>query len=170
MKTAKEMVEFASNGVKLTKSMIKGFSLIEESLSSDENILYSAGVFLENKNSAQVAFAITDRRIMIAHKSMFSNDVIVIMPDMINDISLNKKFTGDFITIVTGKDILTISAYKNKGNDLISSIHSAMNSTKNSDSQNISAADEIVKYKKLLDEGIITESEFQLKKKQLLDL
>ena len=163
MKTAKEMVEFASNGVKLTKSMIKGFSLIEESLSS-------AGVFLENKNSAQVAFAITDRRIMIAHKSMFSNDVIVIMPDMINDISLNKKFTGDFITIVTGKDILTISAYKNKGNDLISSIHSAMNSTKNSDSQNISAADEIVKYKKLLDEGIITESEFQLKKKQLLDL
>lgn len=45
-----------------------------------------------------------------------------------------------------------------------------MNSTKNSDSQNISAADEIVKYKKLLDEGIITESEFQLKKKQLLDL
>ena len=67
MKTAKEMVEFASNGVKLTKSMIKGFSLIEESLSSDENVLYSAGVFLENKNSAQVAFAITDRRIMIAH-------------------------------------------------------------------------------------------------------
>lgn len=35
---------------------------------------------------------------------------------------------------------------------------------------NISAADEIRQYKQLLDDGIITEEEFQAKKKQLLDL
>ena len=35
---------------------------------------------------------------------------------------------------------------------------------------NSSAADEIVKYKKLFDDGIITEDEFNAKKKQLLGL
>lgn len=35
---------------------------------------------------------------------------------------------------------------------------------------NFSAADEIIKYKKLLDDGIISEEEFQTKKKQLLKL
>ena len=34
----------------------------------------------------------------------------------------------------------------------------------------VSAADEILKFKKLLDEGIITQEEFDLKKKQLLGL
>ncbi|MBQ8504147.1 MAG: SHOCT domain-containing protein [Clostridia bacterium] len=34
----------------------------------------------------------------------------------------------------------------------------------------ISAADEIAKFKKLLDEGVITEAEFEAKKKKLLDL
>ena len=34
----------------------------------------------------------------------------------------------------------------------------------------ISSADEIIKFKKLLDQGIITQSEFDLKKKQLLGL
>lgn len=37
-------------------------------------------------------------------------------------------------------------------------------------SQNISSADEIAKYKKLLDEGVITQEEFDAKKKQLLGL
>lgn len=33
-----------------------------------------------------------------------------------------------------------------------------------------SRADEIMKYKKLLDSGVITQEEFEVKKKQLLDL
>lgn len=38
------------------------------------------------------------------------------------------------------------------------------------ESHSISAADEIKKYKLLLDEGIITDEEFMIKKKQLLGL
>ena len=37
-------------------------------------------------------------------------------------------------------------------------------------SSNISIADEIVKFKKLVDDGVITKEEFEAKKKQLLDL
>ena len=36
--------------------------------------------------------------------------------------------------------------------------------------QNVSAADEITKFKQLLDTGIITQEEFDAKKKQLLGL
>jgi len=36
--------------------------------------------------------------------------------------------------------------------------------------QSVSAADEIVKYKKLLDDGVITKDEFETKKKQLLGM
>ena len=38
-----------------------------------------------------------------------------------------------------------------------------------SESSNISAADEIIKFKKLLDDGIITQDEFDTKKQQLLN-
>lgn len=47
---------------------------------------------------------------------------------------------------------------------------SFQNNTNNGDSANISSADEIRKYKELLDDGIITEEEFNAKKKQLLNL
>ena len=40
----------------------------------------------------------------------------------------------------------------------------------NSVNNSIDAADEIVKFKKLADDGIITQEEFEAKKKQLLGL
>ena len=55
-------------------------------------------------------------------------------------------------------------------------IRAAFNQYKERDSvevevaNNVSAADEIMKFKELMDAGIITEEEFELKKKQLLGL
>ena len=43
-------------------------------------------------------------------------------------------------------------------------------SEENTDEKSPSAADEILKYKQLLDMGVITQEEFDLKKKQLLNL
>ena len=43
-------------------------------------------------------------------------------------------------------------------------------SSQNTTIQTISSADELKKYKELLDEGIITQTEFDAKKKQLLNL
>ena len=42
--------------------------------------------------------------------------------------------------------------------------------SKNNINNNISNAEEIAKYKKLLDDGIITQEEFETKKKQLLNI
>ena len=40
---------------------------------------------------------------------------------------------------------------------------------KKGNESNISSADELTKYKKLLDDGVITQEEFDIKKKQLLE-
>ncbi|WP_218976437.1 SHOCT domain-containing protein [Bacillus cereus] len=44
------------------------------------------------------------------------------------------------------------------------------NKSKPQVSASVSGADEILKYKELLDQGVITEEEFQAKKKQLLGI
>ena len=55
---------------------------------------------------------------------------------------------------------------------LTNSLNEQLNRNENTVSQNTvtSSADEIVKLKKLADDGIITQEEFEAKKKQLLDL
>lgn len=49
-------------------------------------------------------------------------------------------------------------------------IQELQNTTQNSNSYQISSADEIKKYKELLDNGIITQEEFEAKKRQLLGI
>lgn len=45
-----------------------------------------------------------------------------------------------------------------------------LSSTRNGTGSGISAADEILKFKKLMEDGVITSEEFEKKKRQLLDL
>lgn len=68
-------------------------------------------------------------------------------------------------------------SYKNANEyaqEVFNTLYKAFNDFKEKDEVNdnntISSADEILKYKKLLDEGIITQEEFDAKKKQLLGL
>lgn len=170
MRTASEMVEFASNGVKLSKAMVKGFSVVEDSLNSGENVLFSAGAFVENNSSCPVGLAITENRVVIGQKTMFSSNVISISLDKINDVSIKCKFTGDYITISNICDNIVVSTFKKKGSEIVSAIHSTIDNLKKSSEESGSAADEILKYKNLADNGIITQEEFETKKKQLLGL
>lgn len=62
-------------------------------------------------------------------------------------------------------------SYKGAARQIIAELERIIDSIKNDVCKdNQSQADEIVKYKKLYDDGIITEEEFELKKKQLLGL
>ena len=49
-------------------------------------------------------------------------------------------------------------------------ICSAVEKTQQADRSTFSGADELRKWKQLLDEGVITREEFETKKRQLLDL
>lgn len=175
MKTAKEMIDFASaNKCKMTKAMTKGVDVVVQNLSEDEEVIYCIGAFAENESSSQIAFAITNLRIIAAQKKMFSDTVVTIPINHINDVTMKGKFTGDYITIGnTSGENLTISVYKGLGGDvanILNKIMGATNSAKDESKQENNVADEIRKFKSLLDDGIITEEEFIKKKKQLLGL
>lgn len=84
-----------------------------------------------------------------------------------------------FITIETPKRGIVYKSMYKAAQDTMAALQLAIESvndkttqenTENADKMTISAADEILKFKQLLDEGIITADEFAAKKKQLLDL
>ena len=121
-------------------------------------------------NKAQIAFAITNLRVIAAQKKMFSDTVIAIPISHINDLTTKTKLTRDFIII--GNDAgenLTISVYKGLGTSVANALHLAMASSDRRLAEPDVASD-LRKFKALLDDGIITEDEFLKKKQQLLGL
>lgn len=79
----------------------------------------------------------------------------------------------NFINTATKADSFTYNTMKDCA-EKASALFTAMiadNESKNaSPASTISAADEIAKYKKLLDDGAITEEEYNAKKKQLMEI
>ena len=161
MKTVKEMLDFSAEcKCKMTKAMSKGVEVVAQNLSENEVVNYCIGAFAEG-NNAQIAFAITNLRVIAAQKKMFSD---------INDLTTKTKLTGDFIII--GNDAgenLTISVYKGLGTSVANALHLAMASSERRQAEPDVASD-LRKFKALLDDGIITEDEFPKKKQQLLGL
>lgn len=76
------------------------------------------------------------------------------------------EFAGDFYTDGTRKDLLKLLPEK----DLAWIQNSQKKSAEASANEKLSAADEILKFKNLLDQGVISQEEFDTKKKQLLDM
>ena len=170
MKTVKEMLDFSAEcKCKMTKAMSKGVEVVAQNLSENEVVNYCIGEFAEG-NNAQIAFAITNLRVIAAQKKMFSDTVIAIPISHINDLTTKTKLTGDFIII--GNDAgenLTISVYKGLGTSVANALHLAMASSERRQAEPDVASD-LRKFKALLDDGIITEDEFLKKKQQLLGL
>ncbi|MFL0251231.1 SHOCT domain-containing protein [Clostridium neuense] len=79
----------------------------------------------------------------------------------------------DFIPSETKKDSWIYKNAYNSAQECLSVLQLICSNSKNEMQNNaapISNADEILKYKNLLDNGIITQEEFEAKKKQLLDI
>lgn len=95
-------------------------------------------------------------------------------------VSLNHKYKNQLIMnlIPLGTSVksnsMSYNLYKHQANDIISFLDGLCKKASISQtitpSQQVSSADEIMKYKDLLDKGIITQEEFELKKKQILSL
>ncbi|EOZ5835090.1 SHOCT domain-containing protein [Enterococcus faecium] len=64
----------------------------------------------------------------------------------------------------------TVDRISDSLNEIIYNLKRRNISATNSNTSTISSASEIRKYKELLDDGIITEEEFNKKKQELLDL
>lgn len=83
----------------------------------------------------------------------------------------NVKTPVEYINLIMTdfkKDGLVYKAAYNNAQEIISILEVILNSTNINSITNNSIADEIVKFKQLLDQGVITEEEFERKKQELL--
>ncbi len=160
----------------------------EKSINSNENVLYAitANVsFINNdevikidpfktKDKLSGIVVITSERVLFCNgafgigtnKSMFLNDIQSV-DDKSNFLGSKLRIKGITETLIIDINNKAIKIFKEK---LTSAMSNIKNQNTNAQVQNVSSADEILKYKNLLDVGAITQEEFDLKKKELLEL
>lgn len=154
---------------------INHFLLIQQSLQADEKVLMCF-MGLHNYKSAtkhdnNYAYAITNKRVILAQQQTFGEVVQSIMLNNINDVTMTSGMLSGTITFDTIKEVFNVSVPASSATLILNKIHEILYSQKNSQNtphHTFSPADELLKYKNLLDLGVITEEEFEKKKQQLL--
>ena len=185
MRTAKEMEEYASkyDSSVIKMNYLKHFSLIEKQLQSDENVkiaLMCTGVYDGERIviGGNVALAFTNKRLIYAQKggALFGEQIKIINLDQVNDIQ-KQPFGLTFGTIYvdTIKENVGFRVFKKNIDSIFANITEIIDDYKTTSSNNtivqqVSGADELKKFKELLDAGIISNEEFEAKKKQILGL
>lgn len=161
----------------------KHFKIIEENLLNGEKI-YMTFIGVHNyisttKHDNNFAFAITNKRIMMAQKNTIAGEKFqTVSLENINDITFKSGIALGVVTIDSIKETFNIGLDKvsaklinSKIHEIIDTINNSKNTTNKLESTSvISVADELKKFKELLDMGILTKEEFDIKKKQLLNL
>ena len=112
---------------------------------------------------------LTNNRVIFDFQVLNNNHSEIFSVSEIRSIeSSGNSLTGGHIIIHTiSKDFDFLVTYKK---DIIQNIRATATQKPIQQTTTISEADELAKFKKLLDQGIITEEEFDAKKKQILSL
>lgn len=187
MRTAEEMVQYCDDnntGAGFNaKWRLKHFQIVENQLKDDEDVLVA---FIGVKNFVDIAhhednwaYAITNKRIIIGQKGLIGEKVDVISLRDLNDISFKKGLALGVLTIDTIKERFNVGLDKNSATSIHELVTNALMDLKedmHQSSQPVQQTkaddpyEEVKKLKELLDMGIITEEEFDLKKKNILGI
>ena len=155
---------------------IKHFRLIENSLMNNEEVLMTF-IGLHNyismsKHDNNFAYAITNKRIIMAQKKLIGENFQTVSLDNINDITFSSGITFGILTIDSIKEKFNVGLNKKSGKKVNGKVHEVLDSLKtiSTDSNGIhkSPIDQIKELKDLLDIGAISDEEFNAKKEQLL--
>ncbi|WP_285110379.1 PH domain-containing protein [Pediococcus sp. AC40] len=165
-------------GVSDTFGTKKEVKALPEILNDDETIQYATSGFVDGNT---VLIVLTQKRILFIDKGLIFGIKSTEIPlDMVNGVSYSKGLLFGKISITNGAvTTLVEQVDKNTAPIMVNKIKESSEKYKESLhtlSSNISSTtpldgpDQIKKYKELLDEGIITQEEFNAKKKQILEL
>lgn len=161
----------------------KHFQIIADSLSTGEYVIFCF-VGLHNyistsKHDNNYAYALTNKRIIAGQQKLVGNHVQSIKLDKLNDITKSRGALLGVLTIDTLSEKVNVAVDKETTDRIARSLNEIIFDLKGEETNsqntttittNVSSADEIRKFKQLLDEGIITQEEFDLKKRELLGL
>ena len=170
--------------IKDTDSMIRADETVIAALTANVSLGEPQGTIKVNtmsfKNKMAGVVVITNQRVIFAASSGFKSSKSIYLTDInaIDDSSVGA-LIGYVLRIQTNSTALAIDGTKQIlapfRNKLEEAVHNAREAKEQKNNnvviqQAASGADEILKYKGLLDAGIITEEEFNAKKAQILGL
>ncbi len=180
MITAAQMDEYSiQNGLSYypETSDKKDFSVLEEQIREREQLQYaftannaynSDSTILWNGN---VAIALTDARILYGKKNLLTSPFRSIDICDITGISQSSfgKYEIKLEIEFFGKERIFFGLNSKNADKVISGLEDALDSIKRTEKKEIvSVADELLKFKQLLDMNAITPEEYEKKKKELL--
>ncbi len=185
MRTAEELYQYCvDNGYgqgQNKKWGQKHFALIADELQPDETVRM-AFIGLHDYQSAtkhdgNYAYALTDKRLILAQKKLVGQELQSVAISQISDVSTSTGLLMGTLTVNTLGTIFNVGIDKKSVRNVGDRLHSLLLELKSQSAaapapaaSAVSAADEIKKFKELLDLGAITQEEFDAKKKQLLGL
>lgn len=180
MKTIEEMIAYmtAKNYSISTPWLQKHITVAYNQLAPNEDVKLCFCGFYNIKSVTDVGlgtisvYLITNKRLIIANKKILGEFLKIINLDNINDFHKNKALAWGYINIDTFKENINIMVYKAIVDDLFNDLSTVITFNKNKSIQhgNFSTADELLKYKQLLDIGVISQEEFFNKKNELLEI
>jgi hypothetical protein len=174
---AKQMYEYCiSNGHGKgfnEKTALQHFEVIERNLLPNEivktcliGILNFTSITKHDQNAAVV---VTDKRVIYGQKLMFNREnAKSIQLDKISDITRKSDPLFTIITIDALTDKFNIAINRDSGDNAFLALNAALE--KKSAPAPTDDLDQLKKLKGLLDDGILTQDEFDAKKKQILGL
>ncbi|MFB8426000.1 PH domain-containing protein [Priestia megaterium] len=166
------------------KQSLKHFTVLQDNLLKGEKVLMTY-IGLNDFQSAtkhdnNYAYAITSKRIIYGQKKVAGANFKAVEHGKINDITFETgvlfgtlKIDTPYEKIKVGLDKGSATHINNKIHEVLSELKGELVPVKETQQQvaaALSPADEIKKYKELLDMDAITQEEFDLKKKELLGL
>ena len=132
------------------------------------------------KHDQNFAYVITNKRILMGQKQKIAGEKFqAIYLDNINDITFTSGLILGVMTIDTIKEVFNVGLDKNSAKEISSKVFQVFHDlrtqkepapTAQTSDSTFSAADEILKFIRLLDAGVLTQEEFDAKKMQLLGL
>ncbi|MDT2659919.1 PH domain-containing protein [Enterococcus hulanensis] len=178
MKTAEEMYQFCQDTGFFSGSDqqwgVRLFTVLEKHLVSDEEILVCF-IGLHNRTSATkndgfYAYALTNQRFIMGQKKMIGDDFKVIPLANMQDLRLIKETSLDLLEITSLEGTIKIVLTEEEAPKVLAKLKEAIQLvTKEKKTENqLSKAEQLLKMKELLDQGILNESEFAKIKDDIL--
>ena len=131
MKTANEMYEYClenefGRGFN-RKWGEKHFGVIERNLLPDEEVLM-AFIGIHNyqsmtKHDGNYAYAITDKRVLMAQKKLIGENLTIVLLENLNDVSISTGVLAGTITFDTLKETFNVMVDKKQTNNIMTKIH-----------------------------------------------
>lgn len=165
----------------LKSSTIKHFNLALSLMAEDEEFL-TAFIGVHNyvqgsitSGNMNYAYIVTNKRMIVAQKKLIGNHVYSVYMDSLNDVHFSKGLIYTTIVFDTVKEEFSVGVDNGSGQKITTKLQDIIANVRAKETPSVSSQpddqfEQVKKLKELLDLNLITNDEYEIKRKRLLGL